>query len=331
MTRKTSQSPASADANVRPPAPARGPTARLRRWTQAKLLPLYEGLKNRDIGTLFAAHRGQAVSPSGTGAASETQALAGLGSENPHCRWESAAYLGRSAHRSREAIDALVKALADPEEFVRWQVAQALAAQEAAHTFPILAEALNDPEPLRRAGAAEAMGYEGGEAASVVLCKHLTDPVAHVRVAVASALRDLADSSAADCLLPLLADEDSEVRCATAGALGRIGSPATAKPMADALILPGQPLLVRRALAAALVRTAHPEAQFALLAALSDADPQVRGYAAETLGHIGNETAIAALATASSDETALLQGTVGSQARQALTMLERRGRRNQQG
>jgi HEAT repeat protein len=256
--------------------------------------------------------------------------VAGLRAENPHCRWESAAFLGRNAHRGQDAIEALVGALADSEEIVRWQAARALAQQEAAHVFRLLSEALSDNDPLRRAGAAEAMGYQGGEAASVTLCKHLTDPVSRVRVAVALALSHLADPSAVPCLLPVLADEDPAVRCAAASALGRTGSPAAAKPMADALSEPAQPLLVRRALAAALVRTAHPEAQPALLAALSDSDPQVRGYAAEALGHIGDETAYAALLEASSDEAALLKGTVGSRARQALTMLERRGRRSHQ-
>jgi HEAT repeat protein len=233
-------------------------------------------------------------------------------------------------------IDALVEALNDPEEFVRWQAARALAAQEAAHSFPSLVEALDDPEPLRRAGAAEAMGYQGGEAASVTLCKHVADPVASVRVAVASALRELADTTTAPCLVPLLADQDPDVRCAVAGALGRIGSPTTAKPMADALSLPGQPLLVRRALAAALVRTAHPEIQPVLVAALStgpkrDPDPQVRGYAVEALGQIGDESSYEALSAAASDESALLQGTVAGRARQALVLLERRGRRSHQG
>ena len=101
--------------------------------------------------------------------------------------------------------------------------------------------------------------------------------------------------------------------------------------MADALSQPDQPLLVRRALAAALVRTAHPEAQAALLAALDDPDPQVRGYAVEALGQIGNEKASLALAAACADEGALLRGTVGSRARQALAMLERRGRRSHHG
>ena len=332
MIRKAPESSASTDSGVQLPAspnpliPAspemgRGTIAGLQRWIRRALLPLHRGPGGRGSGG----------EPAGFPATSEAQALAGLRSENPHCRWESAAYLGRNAHRSREAIAALVSALTDPEEFVRWQAARALAAQEAAHVFPALVEALNAPEPLRRAGAAEAMGYQGGEAAVVALCKHLTDPDSGVRVAVALALRDLADPSSVPCLLPLLTDEDAGVRYAAANALGRIGNPTTAKPMADALSQPDQPLLMRRALAAALVRTAHPEVQSVLSAALADPDPQVRGYAAEALGHIGDENAFAALSAASADESALLRGTVGGRARQALAMLERRGRHSHHG
>jgi HEAT repeat protein len=297
------------------------PIARLQSWIR-RALPALDG--------------GPGNPASGTSATSETQALTDLQSENPHCRWESAAILGRSPHRSRETIAALVGALGDPEEFVRWQAARALAAQEAANVFPALADALNDKEPLRRAGAAEAMGYQGGEAASVTLCKHLDDPDASVRVAVVQGLRDLADPSTVPCLLPYLTDNDADVRRAVAGALGRIGSPAAAKSLADALSQGGQPVLVRRALAAALIRTAHPEAQPTLLAVLfpgpeRDPDPQVRGYAAEALGQIGDEAAYAALSAASSDEGALLKGTVGDRARQALAALERRGRQAHQG
>jgi HEAT repeat protein len=291
---------------------------RLRRWIHG--LPKVVGERSGQPS--------QGESPSGAPVATEAQALAGLRAGTPHTRWESAAFLRRSAHRSQEAIAALMGALADPEEFVRWQAARALAAQEASQVFPALTQALSDPEPLRRAGAAEAMGYQGGEAASVTLCKHVSDRDPRVRVAVAGALRDLVDPNAVSCLLPLLADENTEVRCTAASALGHIGSPASAKPLADALAEPGQPLLFRRALAAALVRAAHPEAQPVLLVALSDPDPQVRGYAAEALGQVGDEAAYAALSAARSDESALLRGTVGSQAREALVMLERRGRRS---
>jgi hypothetical protein len=127
------------------------------------------------------------------------------------------------------------------------------------------------------------------------------------------------------CLLPYLSDEDPDVRRTVAGALGRIGSPSTAKPIAAALSQPGQPLLVRRALAAALVHASHLDVRQALLAALTDPDPQVRGYAAEALAQIGDETVYEALRKAQSDDGALLDGTVGDQAKRVLTMLERRG------
>jgi HEAT repeat protein len=299
-------------------AEGRSRMARLRRWVgQARLA--------------FERRRGSRKGPSAAATSGEARALAGLQSENPHIRWESASNLGRSAHRSPEAIAALVNALTDPEEFVRWQSAQALAAQEAAHVFPELVKALGDHDPLRRAGAAEAMGYQGGEAAAVTLCKQLSDNDPRVRSAAALALGDLADPTAVPCLLPLLDDQDAAARCAVASALGRIGSNTAARPLADALSRPGQPLLVRRALAAALIHAAHPETQPELLSALSDADPQVRGYAAEALGQIGDETSSAALTTACADQGALIQGTVGERARKALAALERRDRHSKKG
>jgi len=94
------------------------------------------------------------------------------------------------------------------------------------------------------------------------------------------------------------------------------------------LTRPDQPLLVRRALAAALAQAPHPDAQPALLQALADPDPQVRGYAAEALGAVGNEAAHDALAALRSDHAELLKGTVGDVAARALTLLERRGRRS---
>jgi HEAT repeat protein len=98
-------------------------------------------------------------------------------------------------------------------------------------------------------------------------------------------------------------------------------------PLAEALARPDQPLLVRRSLAAALTSAAHPDAQPVLLTALADPDPQVRGYAARALGHIGNEVAYERLAELLADRSPLLKGTVGDEARTAREMMERRGRR----
>ncbi len=264
--------------------------------------------------------------PEAADPASEAAAVAALGSDLPRVRWEAAAILRRDSQRSSEGIAALVAALADPEPFVRWHAAAALAAQETSRVFPVLTATLNDPEPLRRAGAAEALGRAGGEAAGMALRKVLADPDARVRMAAARSLGRCGDPTAIPALVPLLSDAEPDVCRSAAHALGRIGDPKAAMSLAEALARPEQPLLVRRALAAALVHTAHPNAQPMLLQALTDPDPQVRGYAAQALGQVGDERAHVALSALKADAAPLLRGTVGDMARSALSMLERRGR-----
>jgi HEAT repeat protein len=256
----------------------------------------------------------------------EQKAVAALASDSPQRRWEAAALLGRNPERGTEAIQALVNALADPEPFVRWQAAEALARQEAARVFPALGAGLADANPLRRAGAAEALGRLGGEAACQALRTALIDGASSVRTAAASALGVASDVTAVSALLPLLADPVPEVRIATAHALGRIGDVSAAAPLATELTQPQQPLLVRRALAAALAHVPHPEAQPALLAALADSDAQVRGYAVQALGQVGNEAAYSALQAMQNDHGRLLHGSVSDAARRAVALLERRGR-----
>lgn len=263
-----------------------------------------------------------------TGATSEKAYLAALQASDPSRRWQAAAGLRKHHLRSAEAVAVLINALADPEPIVRWQVAEALAAQEASHAFPAVITSLDAANPLRRAGAAEVLGLMGGEAAAQALVKHLADPESCVRAAVATAFGRVGDPTKVPILLPLLADADPGVVRAAAQALGRIGDPKAAAALAEALARPEQPLLVRRSLAAALAQAPHPDAQPALLQALADPDPQVRAYAVEALGHVGNEAAHDALAALRSDHEALLKGTVGEVAARALALLERRGRRS---
>jgi HEAT repeat protein len=257
----------------------------------------------------------------------EQGALAALRSTTPRQRWEGASALGRYPQRSTEAIAVLIEALADPEPFVRWQASEALAAQDATCVFHALTDALTEGQPTQRAGAAAALGRIGGEAATTALGKQVEDPDPRVRRALAQALGQIGDPTTAVELVPMLDDADADVRRAAAHALGRIGTPGTAVPLAEALARPDQPLLVRRSLAAALTSAAHPDAQPVLLAALADPDPQVRGYAARALGHIGNEVAYERLAELLADRSPLLKGTVGDEARAAREMMERRGRR----
>jgi HEAT repeat protein len=256
----------------------------------------------------------------------EQAAIAGLHDREAHRRWEAAAALGRNSQRGAQAISGLLETLSDPEPFVRWQAAEALARQEVGRIFPVLSEAMRDGDPLRRAAAAEALGKLSGEAACIELRKALADPVAAVRVAAAQALGACGDPTSGPALLPLLYDPDPAVVAAVAAALGRIGDASTAVALAETLYDADQPLLVRRAVVAALARAPHPEVQPALLDALNDPDAQVRGYAAQALGQVGNEAAWAALAALGNDESRLLQGTVADVARRAMTLLERRGR-----
>ncbi len=260
-------------------------------------------------------------------AASETSALAGLASPVARCRWESAAVLGRNSQRTSAAIGALTIALADPFEFVRWQAAAALSAQEAGRVFPTLVRSLEDADALRRAGGAEALGLLGGEAAGLALERHVADPSPLVRSAVAEAIGNVNDPVRAPILIPMLSDPEPDVRRAAAAALGHLRAPCSQGPLAEALAAPGQPLLVRRALAAAIAAAPHPDAQDGLIVALRDPDEQVRAYAASALGHVGGDRAYGALSAIRADESRVLPGTVGDRARAAMVLIERRGRK----
>lgn len=262
-----------------------------------------------------------------TGGESEAVYVAELAAPEPLRRWHAAAALRRNPLLSEEAIKALVDALTDDEEFVAWHASEALAAQEPGRVFPALGAALSDPEPMRRVGAARTLGRHGGDAAIAALRRRVDDPEPQVRAAAATALGEIGDPTLAETLLPLIDDPDPEVVRSAARALGQAGNTLAACPMAAALARPGQSLLVRRALAAGLAHIPHPDAQEPLLAALQDPDPQVRAYAARALGHAGNEQAHGALEALVNDKSRLIKGTVSDQAKQALELLERRGRK----
>ena len=171
------------------------------------------------------------------------------------------------------------------------------------------------------------MGKLGGDAAAAALRGQLSDPQPRVRAAVASALGEMRDPGLADALLPLIDDPDPQVVRAAARSLGQVGNTIAACPLAAALVRPGQDLLVRRAMAAGLAHIPHPDAQEPLLEALHDPDPQVRAYAAAALGHVGNEQAHGPLQELRGDKSRLIKGTVSDEAKRAVELLGRRGRR----
>jgi HEAT repeat protein len=257
---------------------------------------------------------------------SEETLAARLDAAEPGLRWRAAAALGRNPLLGEQATAALVRALAGPDEITRWEAMRALARQEPGRAFATLSVAVDDADPRRRAAAAQALGWVGGEAAALLMRRRLADPAAEVRAGAARGLGLTRDPGAVEPLVGLLGDPSPEARCAAAEALGRIGATVAACPLAEALAAPGQPVLARRAMAAALVRAAHPDTQPTLLSALADPDPQVRAYAADALGQVGGESAHGPLAQLTSDRSPLIRGAVGDRAAQAMTMLERRGR-----
>ena len=153
------------------------------------------------------------------------------------------------------------------------------------------------------------------------------DPSPQVRVAVAEAIGRINDPSKSSVLLPMLADVDPEVRRSAATALGMLRAEFAQGALRDALIVPGQPMLVRRAVAAAIAAAPASDQQVQLIAALRDTDEQVRAYAADALGQVGDSEALQALEALSADETVILGGTVATRARAAMKSIERRGRK----
>ena len=96
-----------------------------------------------------------------TDATSEKTYLTLLRAPEPSRRWQAAAGLRRHHLRSAEAITALIEALCDEEPIVRWQVAEALAAQEASHAFPAVSMALDAADSSVSRGRGRGPGADG--------------------------------------------------------------------------------------------------------------------------------------------------------------------------
>jgi HEAT repeat protein len=197
------------------------------------------------------------------------------------------------------AIDALIEALEDPDDDVRWNTAEALGNIGSEAAIDGLIKALEDPNGDVRWNAAEALGNIGSEAAIDGLIKALEDPDDNVRWRAAEALGKIGLEAAIDGLIKALEDSDYDVRGNAAEALGKIGSEAAIDGLIKALKDPGDD--ARRNAAEALGKIGSEKAIPGLLKALEDSDGYLRRKAAEALGNIGSETAIAGLLKALED------------------------------
>jgi HEAT repeat protein len=197
--------------------------------------------------------------------------MVALTAEDPGVRAQAACDLKREGEASAEAIEPLVRLLADgaPVErtvcLERWwrnddllttpgeQAAAALVAI-GSRSFDPLIKALRQPSWLARRNAAWALGALDDSRAVKPLLNALSDSEPDVRAQAAWALGALDDSTALEKLTDTVKDSDPRVRRQAAWALGVIGD-SRATPV--------------------------------LIVALKDADAGVRRQAAWALGNLG--------------------------------------------
>lgn len=154
-----------------------------------------------------------------------------------------------------------------------------------------LTELLTDPNPEVRRTAAESLGKIGERSASQGLLVALKDQDPRVRAAAAVSLGRLGDSANGIALVGRLVDSSEDVRAASALALSEIET--TAVSEAETLrMLRHRDASVRMATTRALAGQDSVRFTGELVAALQDADAQVRQGVAAALGETGDGRAI---------------------------------------
>lgn len=247
-------------------------------------------------------------------------------------RWGALCALGERADPA--ALPLLGAALRDPDAEFRARAAESLANPQwgmhadAARVLPELVNASRDPVAAVRQHACEAMGAMGEALALPALTEAMQDDDEAVRRAAVAALGRIDGQGHTESILTALADPSWAVRLAGAEAL-RLPAQAVTPPaalaalrdfagqpqaqvvLANALTRHGDPAVVPYVLAA--IAKAGPEAKAGLVEALraqpdarslvplvgllDDDDDSVRGEAALALAALGDEQAIAPLAT----------------------------------
>ena len=253
-----------------------------------------------------------------------------LADPSPRRRWETAAALARSPVE-RDEIITLVGALADKEPFVRWQAGRTLASLGSRPALEALLPALRTPPVARQAAAAEALGSLGDRQATPALLEAARSHHVGLRVSAIEALGRIGATGAGPLLMEMLRDESAGVRRAAARALGQVPDGAAEDALLVRLGDSQEHVLVRRAAAWALADSAPSgSAVRQLTKSLDDPDPQVRWYAARSLGLAGDaavgDEVMAALLTHADDTGQALQGEVSQAVGLTMRRLQRRRR-----
>jgi len=224
--------------------------------------------------------------------------LRDLASDRPAVRRQAATALGRLDGRS--AAPALADALADPDAGVRRAAAKALARLKDRRATPALVKALGDADRTVRFYAAYALGEVRDPRAADALLAALADPAWTVRDQAAWALRELGDPALAGRVAAALQRGKADVDHAL-WLLRHLGGRGAAGHLAGLLDAPDAAL--RLWAVRALTEMASPAGVPALIGALEDPSPEVRGAAVEALAGIGDDRAQPALAHLADRET----------------------------
>jgi HEAT repeat protein len=242
--------------------------------------------------------------------------LAALAAPHWKTRWQAAQALGELG--DSRAIEPLMAALEDDNQWVRIVAVEALGLLGAEEATEYLISALEDDSMWVRRACVVALGQVGDARAVEPLMQRLlrapnSEWPEEIHDVLAKALGDIGEP-ATRVLVEALEDSDAWVSAAAARALGRIGDPQAITPLT--LLMKQENRWVRsaatqalaqiadaRAVRAALTTDEAPQAFWRLMALkeidestiqqltimLDDGDQRIRARAAEVLGQLGND------------------------------------------